>query len=632
MEILNYANITVDYLNEVNNKYKTEYDSLLSYLSNIQDSKLSWNTFIQPLLDFENTNLEISKLNMKDFHPDEEIRDTCVVLDTELSQFMIEQNMRKDYFNKFSYYYQNVKDTENLNQEQLKYLENVHLNYKMMGMYLDNESYEKVKELEKKLSELCDEYNSNVNSENTEFILTKDDLTGLPEKYLNERLNQDGTYKITLKYPDYIPLMEYCQNRNTRKNISLAYNSRCKIENSQIASQVFKLRNDLASVFGFSKYSDYILQDKMAKTTDTVMNFLNDVYTKIQDKRDYDLKELLELAKLDNVNQLELYDIAYYSRIYKEKLLGISKEDLNKHFKLDKVLTGMFTIYSKLLGFKFYELQTYNHTLWHDTVKLYSVNDLSDNVIGYFYLDLYPREGKYSHAACFDIIKKSTNIKPVAFMACNFTKNGDIEFDEVETLFHEFGHVMHHMSAKCTISDLSSFSCENDFVETPSQLFEEWCYHPNSLKLMAEETITDEIIEKIILSRKVLQGYHYARQLLFAIFDMRIHGIEFNKNYLELYNEVFEKVVTLPFLKDTDPVTAFGHLFGGYASGYYGYLWSLVYAKDLFTKFIGQEHNQSLGLLLKNTVLSQGSMRSSLDSMREFLGREPNSDYFIQSL
>ncbi len=632
MEILNYANITVDYLNEVFNKYKTDYDNLLTNLSNLQDSQLSWVNFIQPLLDFEDKNLEIAKLNMKDFHPVEEIRECCVDLDTELSQFMIDQNMRKDYFNKFSYYYKNVKDTENLTKEQLKYLENLELNYKMMGMYLDNNSYEKVKELEKKLSELCDEYNSNVNDENTEFTFNKNDLIGLPEKYLNERLNQDGTYKITLKYPDYIPLMEYCKNRNTRKIISLAYNSRCKNENSNIAKEVFKLRNELAQVFGFNKYSDYILQDKMAKTTDNVMNFLNDVYSKVQDKRDDDLRELLDLAKSDNIDKLELYDIAYYSRIFKEKLLGISKEELNKYFKLDKVLTGMFTIYSKLLGFKFYELNSYNNTLWHESVKMYSVNDLSDNIIGYFYLDLYPREGKYSHAACFDIIKKSSANKPVAFMACNFTKNGDIEFDEVETLFHEFGHVMHHMSAKCTISDLSSFSCENDFVETPSQLFEEWCYHPNSLRLMAEDNITDEIINKILLSRKVLQGYHYARQLLFAIFDMRIHGLEYNKDYLELYCEVFEKVVTLEFLKDTDPVTAFGHLFGGYASGYYGYLWSLVYAKDLFTKFIGKEHNQSLGLLLKNSILCQGGMRSSMESMIEFLEREPNSDYFIQSL
>ena len=293
----------------------------------------------------------------------------------------------------------------------------------------------------------------------------------------------------------------------------------------------------------------------------------------------------------------------------------------------------MFDIYSQLLNFNFVINNNNNHTLWHHSVKLYDVYDkITNNLVGYFYLDLFPRPGKYSHAACFDLIKKSKNNKPVAIMACNFSKDDNLTFDEVETLFHEFGHVMHHLCAKCTISSLSSFGCEADFVETPSQLFEEWCYVPKTLKMMANEDIPEFIVDKIIESRKILQGYHYARQLLFGLFDMNIHGLKFNEEPEKLYNKMAKDIVTLEPLENTNTITSFGHLFGGYASGYYGYLWSLVYAKDLFSKFKDNELNSELGSELKEKVLSWGGIRDSVVSMKEFLNREPNSDFFINSL
>ena len=426
--------------------------------------------------------------------------------------------------------------------------------------------------------------------------------------------------------------MEYCKNRDTRKKICIAYNSRCMNENNDIMIDIFKLRKELANLFEYENFSDYQLEDKMAKTTYRVMSFLNELYSKIEPKLENDLHELKKMSIVDNIIDLELYDISYYSRLYKEKMMEISKEEIKKYFSLDKVIKGMFEIYSKLLNYRFEENNNYNNTFWHSDVKLYNVNDLNNNLIGYFYLDLYPREGKYSHAACFDIISKSDKVKPVAIMACNFDKNDNIDFDNVETLFHEFGHVMHHMSARCTISDLSSFSCENDFVETPSQLFEEWCYAPSTLKMMANDDIPDYVINKIILSRKLLNGYHYARQLLFGFFDMDIHGNNFDKEPKELYNNTLEKVLKIKSLKETNMIASFGHLFGGYEAGYYGYLWSLVYAKDLFTKFIGKELDSELGEKLKEQVLSYGGMRDSIESLKEFLGREPNSDYFIDSL
>ncbi len=633
MELLDYSNLTKTDLENSVSKYTSTYENLLNYLASIPEQNLSWDTLIQPIIYIENDSIELAKLNMKDFYEDEEIRETCNDLETKLSQFGIEQGMRKDYFKKFSYYYKNIASQEDLTPEQYKYLEKINNNYKKIGMYLDDNKYNRVKEINKELEELCDKYNMNINNENSKFQFSKEELVGLPDKYLDSRVLENGNYEITLKYPDYIPLMEYCKNRQVRKQMCIAYLSRCNEENNDISKKVFSLRNELAKLFGYDKYSDYALEDKMAKNTTNVMNFLNDILTKIKPKLNKDLEELKNLAKLDNISDLQVYDIPYYSRIYKENILNVSKEEIKQYFPLNKVVSGMFEIYSKLLSYKFVENNDYNHTLWHSTVKIYNVYDLKNNLIGYFYLDLFPREGKYSHAACFDVITKSINNKPVAFMACNFEKNDNLDFDEVETLFHEFGHVMHHLSARCTLSDLSSFACESDFVETPSQLFEEWCYVPQTLKMMANDNIPDIIIKKIIDSRNILQGYHYARQLMFAFFDMNMHnGINYNKEPNEQYKDFLESIVEIPHLEGTNPVASFGHLFGGYESGYYGYLWSLVYAKDLFTKFISRELDEGLGDKLKELVLSWGGIRDSMDSMIEFLERLPNNNYFIESL
>jgi Zn-dependent oligopeptidase len=254
----------------------------------------------------------------------------------------------------------------------------------------------------------------------------------------------------------------------------------------------------------------------------------------------------------------------------------------------------------------------------------------NDLTIGYFYLDLFPRDGKYGHAAVFPCISKSIDTHPVAAMACNFAKDY-MTFDELETFFHEFGHVMHHMSSISKISGTASFSCESDFVETPSQMFEEWVYTNKTLKLISP-SITDDIIEKIKKQRNILQGYHYARQLSFCYLDMNVHSKKYDHNSFETNKRITKEILGLDVQENTNSVASFGHLMGGYDAGYYGYLWSLVYAKDLFTKFIDHELDSNIGLKFRNEVLSQGSIRPSMESIRIFLGREPNEDAFIRSI
>jgi len=419
--------------------------------------------------------------------------------------------------------------------------------------------------------------------------------------------------------------MDYCKNRDTRKKMCIEFKRRCINENTELAEKAFVLRNEMASIFGFENYSDYKLQNKMAKTTDAVSVFLLDLVFKMEPKLEADLEALTKLAG----HKLEVYDIAYFSRIYTDLNSGLNKEELKKHFPVNKVVSGTLEIYQKLLGYRFIEVLNKSETFWDSSVKLYEVLD-NDVTKGYFYLDLFPRDGKYGHAACFNFINKSKNTLPVATMACNFPKDY-LYFDDVETFFHEFGHVMHHISSRSNLSSTSSFTCEMDFVETPSQMFEEWCYVEEPLRLMSEG-LTTKMIEQINLKRNMLNGWHYSRQLTFSITDMEIHSKLYNNDAKSVYDKYLKEICKMESLENTNEMASFGHLMGGYEAGYYGYLWSLVYAKDLFSMFKGRELDSELGKKLREEVLSYGSIRTSLISIRKFLGRNESSDAFLSSL
>ena len=641
--LLNYSNLTVEMLDQIKDKYIQEYDLIVNHILKTADQDLSWVTLIQPFIDIDNDSNDLTLLEMKDFYTDKTIRDRCNDLSTILSQWSVEQSMRRDLYLKYKHYYTNqylVEKPFKTFEENL-YFENIMRDYKLRGFDLSDDMFNELKEIKKEITTLCSDFQHNLGSENHVMYLTKEELDGLPLQYIEERTQDSGLIKVTLKYPDIIPLMEYANNRDLRKQMMTLFKSRCITENIPIADKVFKLRSKMATILGYTNYSDYKLVKSMATKTDSVMSFLHDILKKVKPLLDNDMTELQKLSN----DKLEMWDIAYYSRIFTENTCDFDKEELKQYFPVDTVVTGAFSIYQKLLGFTFNKVTDMNHTLWHNSVMLYSVHNSScmsldpdDGIVGYFYLDLYPREGKYSHAACFPFISKSETkfhtTLPVATMACNFGQ-GHLSFDEVETFFHEFGHVMHHLSSKARIKDLSSFSCEHDFVETPSQMFEEWCYMPETLSIMSKN-LPIELIAKLNKSRRLLQGYHYARQLMFAIFDMTIHSSSFDSMNLTpsmLFSKVQKEILGLDTIDGTSEVASFGHLMGGYDAGYYGYLWSLVYAKDLFSMFCPDKLlDPILGLKLREEVLSQGSMRPSLESIKIFLGRDPSGDAFINSI
>ena len=643
--ILNYNGLTTASFDMVKEKYTDNTNKLNELILGLSLVSLTWNTLIQPTIDSNNNFIDSAYLEMKSFYESEELREYATDISTEIEQFDIENNMRKDLYTVYKYYYDNQYQTEKstLNEEQINYMEDLIINYKKLGLDLPDEKYNRVKDIKKEISELTSAYSLNVDNYDREFVFNVNDVNGLPEKFIKDHIqtnvdtsgNSNQQIKVNLKYPDYVPMMEYCSNREIRKQLNYEFKRKAYDTNVEIAEKVFKLRQEQAELFGFDQHSDYKLQQTMAGSTDSVMTFLNNISEKIKPLvlRDYDI--LLSYAKKDNVDKLEQWDVSYYSRIHTEKLSNLNKEDLKQYFPVEATVENVFEIYQRLLTYKFQKTNTYKDTLWHKDVTMYDVYDVSDKtkypkLIGYFYLDLFPRDGKYGHAAVFPFIFKSSSTLPVAAMACNFAKDL-LTFDEVETFFHEFGHVMHHISSTSTISETASFNCEGDFVECPSQMFEEWCYNTKTLKILSP-TLPDEIIEKIKIQRNILQGAHYARQLSFCLIDMHVHSKEFKGNSFDVVKKITKQVLDIDVMDNTNELSSFGHLMDGYDAGYYGYMWSLVYAKDLFSKFKGKELDANLGKTFLTEVLSQGSIRSSIDSMKKFLGRDPNLDAFIDSI
>ena len=625
--LLDYTTLTKEKLDDLKARRIQSLEALNQHILGL--TELTWSSLVQPGIDLDNSYLDKGFLEMKSFHTEKSIRDHATAVGNDLEQFYIENSMRKDVYAVFKRYFQTqyLADLPSLTPEQISYFTDIMDSYEHAGMELSDADYTRVKAIQKEIADLATQYQANLDAYEKEFRLTAADLEGVPEDMIASHTRDDGSVVFTLDYPDLTAIMEYCKNREVRKMVSLAHQSQA-MENSVLLERIAALRQENARIFGLTHHSDYKLNATMAETTDTVNRFLDNVHTALAPLLHRDMVLLGGYAAADGIVRLEPCDIAYYSRIHKETLCNLKQEDVKKCFPTDRTIRNVFAIYQTLLGYTFTQISA-DAPLWHESVQLFEVRE-GDAVKGYFYLDLFPREGKYDHFAVFPFVEKSSVTLPVALMGCNFSADC-LTFDEVETLFHEFGHVMHFLSSKSTIADTSAFTCESDFVETPSQMFEEWCYCPATLKVLSQD-LTDVMIAKIIRGRELLQGYQYSRQLLFCRMDMHIHSSAFDGNSFDVVAKFDKEILGFDTVKGTNRLASFGHLVGGYDAGYYGYMYSLAFAKDLFRAFKGRELDPELGQRFKEAVLSQGSIRPSLESVIAFLGRQPDMMAFINGL
>lgn len=632
----------------------TRTDALIDRWQRVEDSvseisldDVTWENTMVPLIELDNyASFETNLIEFPQYtNPSKDIRDVSVEASKKISEFNVKSSMRKDI-------YERVKrvNTDNLDQESQLLQQRWVRDYERQGLNLDEEKRVQIEELFKKLSELSIEFNSNLGEENTKLTFTKEDLTGMSEDFINERIHEEdeNNVTLTLKYPDVIPVMKLCDVQETRKIIMTAFQSRCINTNVTIIEKMVELRKRLAKLLGHSSFPDYILDVRMAKNSKNVKEFLYDLNIKLTPVLNKELKELKRLKKEhlkttdDNQDDdFHLYDISYYCRINEENLCNIDQEKVKEYFPIDTVTKQLLNLYQDLLNLKFTEVESEK---WHEDVSCYRVDDgTTGELVGHFYLDLHPREGKYAHAAEFSLRSGCSEHRPLVSLVCNFPKKtenspGLLTHDDLVTFFHEFGHCMHEICSQTKYTTFAGTNVERDAVEAPSQMLENWCYETETLQRMSShyktgETIPVDMCDKIKETKKVNVGYDNKRQLMFGIFDQILHSEENTKTTVELLEQLHLSVLGVPMIPGTNFAGSFGHIAGGYESQYYGYMWSKVFSMDMYSsRFKNATDRNKVGLDYRREILEVGGTRGFMDSLTAFLGRKPNNEAFLEDM
>jgi Zn-dependent oligopeptidase len=575
-----------------------------------------------------------------------------------LSEFGNDITLNEKLFQRIKTVYES-RESLNLNKEKSMLLDNKFKSFSRNGANLNDSEKEKLRAIDAELSTLKLKFGENVLAEtnNYELHLTNEqDLDGLPEgekeaaASLAKEKGKDG-WLITLAYPSYIPFMKYATNRELRKTIALAAGSQCfkkdEYNNEEIVLKLAKLRFERANLLGYKTHSDFVLEERMAGSAEKVTSFLNDMLEKALPFAKKEITELEAFAKeLDGIDRLEKWDSAYYSEKLKTKLFNLDDEKLKPYFQLDKVLDGAFQVANRLFGLTF--IQVSNIEVYHQDVKTYEVYNEDKNLKAIFYADFHPREGKRNGAWMTSfkgqMIKDGKNERPHISNVCNFTKPTPskpslLTFNEVTTLFHEFGHGLHGVLANTTFPSLSGTSVYWDFVELPSQVLENWCFEKECLDLFAKhyetgENIPIEFINKIKESANFLEGIATVRQLSFGLLDMSWHGVDPNTITSVKENELkaFEKTSLYPDVKENCMSVSFSHIFpGGYSSGYYSYKWAEVLDADAFELF--QEKgifDRITGKSFEENVLSKGGTEHPMELYKKFRGAEPKPEALLK--
>lgn len=551
------------------------------------------------------------------------------------------------------------KDSLELTTEQHTLLDKKYKSFSRNGANLNEADKLKLRDIDKKLAQLKLQFGEHVLAEtnNYQMVITdENDLSGLPEgakeaaKQLAESKGIEG-WVITLDYPSYIPFMTYADNRQLREELSKASGSKAfkgdALDNQQTVLDIANLRYQRAQLLGYKTHAHFVLEERMAETPEKVESFLNELLEKAKPAAEKEFKNLEQFAKeLDGISRLEKWDSAYYSEKLKQKLFDLDDEKLKPYFKLENVINGVFTIAKKLFGLEFEKIDSID--TYHEDVLTYKVTDENDNLVSIFYADFFPRSGKRNGAWMTSYksqyIQNNTNERPHVSNVCNFTKPTKskpslLTFNEVTTLFHEFGHALHGMLANTTYPSLSGTSVYWDFVELPSQVLENWCYEKEALELFAThyetgEVIPMELIQKIKASSTFHEGMQTLRQLSFGLLDMAWHGTDPSeitdvKNY---ESEAFKNTELYPDIKENCMSTAFSHIFqGGYSSGYYSYKWAEVLDADAFDYF--KQHgifSKEIATKFKDHVLSQGGTENPMVLYKRFRGQEPQPEALLK--
>ena len=602
--------------------------------------------------------------NLNSAETNDQIQQIAQEVSPLLSNFSNDLLLNQELFKRVKTVYDH-KQTYALSGEQQMLLEKQYKGFARNGANLSEQKKAQLRSIDTQLSKLGLRFGENVLAQTNAFELLLDkqqDLAGLPEgakeaaKQVAAEKGKKG-WVITLDYPSYVPFMKYAQNRALRKKLALAFGARAFQDkgqnNQQHVLDIVKLRHQRAQLLGYQSHAHFVLEDRMAQSPQKVHAFLNELLVKARPAAQKEFDELEAFAKkIDSIDQLQKWDSAYYAEKLKQEKFSLDDEQLKPYFKLENVINGVFTVANKLFDLEFKEDPTID--TYHPDVKTYRVLGTEGKLIAIFYADFHPRAGKRGGAWMTSykpqqIIvtpdgKGVINDRPHISNVCNFTKPTAtkpslLTFNEVTTLFHEFGHGLHGMLANTKYKGLSGTNVSWDFVELPSQILENWCYEKQTLELFAThyktgEVIPMELIDKIKASATFHQGMQTLRQLSFGLLDMAWHGSDPSKitSVKDFENNAFGDTVLYPDTPNTCMSTAFSHIFqGGYSAGYYSYKWAEVLDADAFAYFKNEGiFNKKVASKFKDFVLSKGGTQDPMKLYIKFRGQKPNPDALLE--
>ena len=612
-------------------------------------------------LTFENTFGELEKASahlddqlsplgfLNNVSVNSDVRKASEDCSAQASPVIIEIYSRKDLYRLMKLAQKTILPSS-LSPTEARLIQESMIGFKLSGLELSDAKLDQFKKIKTEISDLEIQFAANLNNNNDSVEMNETEMAGIPE-VIKTRFTKlpNGNYQIPAKSTYVVDFMENASNSDARRKMAFVSSNREAKKNTDLLQRTVRLRREGALLLGFKDWADYRTYDKMAKTGQRAWQFLQDLKSKMHLAFQQDYQELLAFKKSlePQTTKLDSWDIGYYSHHLKIKNYAVDDELIREYFPSDYVISKMFEIYSQLLGVQFVPVK--NAITWHPTVQLFEIHDTASKaLIAYFYADLYPREGKYGHAAAFTLrTGRELNGQyqpPIAAIVANLnpaTKDRPslLSHDDVETLFHEFGHVMHATLTKVKFASLAGFSVAGDFVEAPSQMLENWVWQPEILKMItahyADRTkkMPEKLITQLVRSRKFNKAYGFNGQLLYSIYDLTLHQSSKDLDVTDTFQQLYKEIMGLEPLPGTHFPATFGHIMGGYDAGYYGYLWSNVYAFDMFTKFEnGNLLSSQVGLKYRRSVLEKGNLQDAMALLQEFLGRKPNTEAFFRYL
>ena len=566
-------------------------------------------------------------------------------LDKFLSELRLEENLYKSFKD-----YSVTAEAKGLKGWQKKFLTESLEDFERNGFALDAEKRAELQKINNRIIELGLEFDNNIAAHKDQLLVSEEDMKGLSPDFIKSRKKEGDKYIITLDGPSYTTFMKYAQSEPMRKALYIKYNNRAADKNLEVLKQLLTERQKKAKLLGFSSYGAWQTASRMVKNTETVWDFENSLIARVKEITEQDVNELLQIKRKylngPAASSINPWETSFYTNLLVKEKYALDQEKLQEYLALDNVMRGLFQTTEKLFGIQYKEVK--DAPVWHKDVRSFDVTQ-GGKPIGRFYLDLFPRENKYTHAACFPIRKgKLTNQgyqQPVAALICNFNsptadKPPLLTHTQAVTFFHEFGHVLHNMLTTAEFSAQSGTSTKRDFVEAPSQIFENWVWSYDVLKMFARHYQTKEVLpksiyNKLIASRNVGSGLAASAQILYGVVDMTLHDKydpAGTKTTTEVVKELTHRIMPYKFLDGTNFHASFGHL-NGYGASYYGYMWSKVYAEDMFSVFEKTGIlNAATGKRYRDIILAKGGSSDEFELVKQFLGRQPNQEAFFKSL